>query len=717
MAVIMFEFLKQNFADVIGFTVKSSPLIFTPTFDALGENRLIRSMEWGNSFEVISGANWHIPVPGTILVSASLTLWHVSIDELRADPGSIGQEQNASVALMISATPQALVVEVVVLDLGIGVGTVDPPLPIATYSLPSIGSLPIVAAGFLYTGRIVQLCLGTRSDDDLQSGGRGHLQEMRDAKTSSDTWMLFIPASYFVESVLALLQKAISPPPSGTEVESLPQAHWRALGAGHGVVASMGLKKIDACPAIFGRVSVSVEVDVTAAFTVNTATNNIDIALNLSADASDWDSFRCFLGTGGVGSLLSSLVVPFLQWPLALASLITVGEIVRYMVDGDVSDIQIDNFQKVGGDDESYDYRGSISLSGLTSNRILTRIAPYMEADGLIAGGLTIPIPPAHAPLFNPDGGPLDGSWDPKINCALRTYDHQYELPKILIADDLKIADEVIRSLPVRIFSTSMADPPAHFSIDYPLRTQPHQVVGIRATGVQKGQTGFAVIHCSAGLRAYRLSPPADVPKVPDGQQIINEFCDTLHALTMDIEFLDLRWVEPPPGYSSGDAALRQWQVILADLPTDAKIRVTDAAGRELAGSGAVLRRHGSQAAIDVVTDENTQLRLEVRGGQGARLNSMQRWLLPVKTFALGAPIQGLRRTGSRVLARAKGGTYSINLDTLRLREETETNAAHHDRTAAESSLTLSRDRVAVVHGHLLVIAQPLAKKTLTQMR
>jgi hypothetical protein len=150
---------------------------------------------------------------------------------------------------------------------------------------------------------------------------------------ASANWLIHVPSAFFVDMIAGPFRAGLANLPDKTTVEDAATASWLMINSGSwGVRARAGIEKEDACPGLFADVDLSVEISAEASFVPNPDEERIDVGLTIGADASDWDSFRCWLGTGGIATIAAAIVNPLLAIPTALASLVYVSESVRTAV-------------------------------------------------------------------------------------------------------------------------------------------------------------------------------------------------------------------------------------------------------------------------------------------------------------------------------------------------------------------------------------------------
>src|SRR5262249_46253645 len=151
------------------------------------------------------------------------------------------------------------------------------------------------------------LRFATNASDDL------YVPTLNMLASAGDDWSIRLSGDFFADQLVARLQDAVAKLPSGTSLEDAPGASWGEHDGNWAAIGSMGVVKKDACPGIFGDVDVSVTVDVVLTPSANIAAvpPQLILTLQLESDASDWDSFRCWLGSGGIFSdLLGYVATP-----------------------------------------------------------------------------------------------------------------------------------------------------------------------------------------------------------------------------------------------------------------------------------------------------------------------------------------------------------------------------------------------------------------------
>ena len=290
----------------------------------------------------------------------------------------------------------------------------------------------------------------------------------------------------------------------------------------------------------------------------------------------------------------------------------------------------------------------------------------------------------------------------------------------MIVSDALEVLGVTVRNnIPVTIYLTSMAEPEGKCWIEMS-NSQPNLPVRIKAPGLFEGETGFAILHTSAGLRAYTLGPLSSLPlEAPFMQGLIDDLCDTFHVPLSPfdgIEIQELKWLEPPPGYTWGHEPLRQWQIVMQGLPEDGEIEV-----HANAGEGPLLATRSdfvlseSRAMLEIVTDAETDLVLRaLNANQDTTVTFTTRWLLPQHREVFDAPVQAFSKTASILTLHTEAGERNFDLGQW---QSGTTPRSLEGRTRIidrqGQSLSLKSNRVVLIHEGDLVIATPL--NTLTR--
>ena len=239
------------------------------------------------------------------------------------------------------------------------------------------------------------------------------------------------------QQLLNSLTDGVTPPPGGTVIEDPPTASW--AGVAWGAVGSVGVEKIDACPGLFGSVDISVTANVVMLFTpdVSVTPPVLNLQVHVSSDASDWDSFRCWLGSGGIGSLLLGAITnPIVGILAGIGTLIAVGEIIRVKAGSEVTGGSLGaGLTKVSGDDTSATYTGTRPLPTLATTPGSSTDAATIGPLGLIVTGRILFLSATHAVAFNPDGGTLSANFAQSFSCNSRSWTRSVEVQSVQVTD------------------------------------------------------------------------------------------------------------------------------------------------------------------------------------------------------------------------------------------------------------------------------------------
>jgi hypothetical protein len=338
------------------------------------------------------------------------------------------------------------------------------------------------------------------------------------------------------------------------------------------------------------------------------------------------------------------------------------------------------------------------------------------EAGLLVTGDMNdIPLTVHAEPHFTPDGGVIDGGWVGAFSCKNNQWRQTYELPYIQISDQAMIASTVFARLPVKVFPTSSAVPPALWSLEVvtggfdeaveiichaDASDHPPVPPLLRPPRIRPRPAGFAFIHTSAGLKRFDLAAIQPSRSAPDEFQLAPM---RVNCRNFGRDWRDPRvvaaWLVDPPEFDFGHPALRHWQLTFSDVPRGATIVVHGYRDGEVTDQFTSLTTHkNGQAVIEIVTDAQTDLAVDHTledAPAGVRLS--QRWLLPIHIAEFHGTAAGVVQDGNDVHVVGKERVASLSLLTGRA----------HQTTTAPFSLTLSDGRVAAIHGSSLVVAIP----------
>ncbi len=716
MGMIESEFLTGHFENLVQ-VLASAAAIPAPTFPVLGADRLVGNLSW-NSLKVVEGRAELQPPAGFILAKAALRIGHVSIAELTANAAAMTfTDATAWLFVGVSAAPHRLTIDIARIDIPGQPQSAPfaPPLPLAKQPEPLDlpGGVVPLGQALLVSDGVCTIRFVTSADENLFAAPANR------ASAVFEGWAVHVSGQVIAEQLLGQLREALKKLPADVEVETQPAAAWMDLPIGQsgwGAYGGFGVKKIDAC----ADVDISIEVGASVTLSIDHDANTFTSRFHVSTDVSDWDSFRCWLAKGG---LVAAVLLP----PLGIVSLAGVGFVIGQQAGETLTgNGPGDDWKMVSSTDTSatYELVAKLPKPGPTAN--IGSDTSVGEAGLVVTGDMNaIPLAVHAEPHFTPDGGDLEGSWVGAFSCKQNNWGQAYELPYIEIIDRSMIASTVFARLPVKVFATSSAVPPALWSIeavkggfdetahvvchaqasDYPA-TPPF----LTPPRIRPKPSGFAFVHTSAGIKRFDLAAiqPSRVP--PDEIQMapMRMNCRNFGNAWRDPRIV-AGWLVDPPELDFGHPALRHWQLTISDIPRGASITfhgIRDGLITERLAS--VTADEGGQSVIEIVTDARTELSIEhtlKEAPAGARLS--QRWLLPTQVAEFHGVAAGLAQDGNNV--HVVGSERLATLSML-------TGHAHRE-TKTPLSLTLSDGRVAAIHGNSLVIAIPYGGTAARAMR
>ena len=721
MPLIEVELRKEAFEAIVGATARSYAAVPTPTLAPLGDDRLIREFTWLDRPSVVQEMPGYTRPAGTVLLRGAINVSHVSLAELRIDANALGAVASGFAWLLAQSSPGAVSLSMV----GFGIGEAAPwildgPVSLMVMPFPVPSQVGVVKAALVADDSAVVYRLATAITDDLFRPMSGRVK----ALDVTSNWAMHVPAQLFCDVVMASIAAVINNSVDAATLEEMPTATWcEVQGGAWGVQVHAALEKKNACPGVFEDADISVDIMGTAAFTADDPNKQVLIALEITADASDWDSFRCWLGSGGIASFVLNLALPFTGVVDSLASLVFVSEEVRSAVGDALASHPVPSFTKTGQDDSTVTYSGSFPVLPIPSMKVDPMI---IGPEGLDVTGLSVVGDPKHATKFNPDGGTLSGSWTRKVNCSTRSMDSHFAYNPVVISDNLTVGgDGVVRSYrPVIVFLTSVAEPASKYRInmpdadadvavviDGPAMPDPVSNISVLIQPIGPPHpSGFAVLHTSAGLRAYALGVVGRLPDAGLEESFIDQFCDTFHIPLRLIDIHELRWIEPPPDYNWGLAPLRQWQLAFTDLPAEAKVALHAARGRQqLVASRRDFSSAGTSASMELVTDGTTDLVMRTSGASDrSKFALTTRWLQPLVRTPIKGHATAIQKAGRDLLLNVDGRWQRFDSSTGQPRR---IELAHEPNSRKDirpgQTIKLRRGRVALLHDEELVIAIP----------
>lgn len=688
MALVEVAFKKPQFIQSIELILTSAPIPL-PTFAALGPTRLVSELGWDN-VALVAGLAGIAPQPGKLLAEASLTIRHVSVDELRLNGGAPGSVIAATAWLILSASPQRVNVDLLAVVFPNRAPDVYPaPVPIGSSAFRAIQvpEVQIAAAALVPGNETVIIRYGTKPEDDL-------LTVAIDPEMNGGNWRIRVSGEFFAEYVLDGLNKAVAKPPDGTEVEDSPGAAWVNLAPELGqdpewaVLGGFGLKKPNACPGLFGDVDLSVSVTALLRVDPNVDDNTLGLNLHISSDASDWDTFRCWAGTGGlVGVALSWIVTPIVGIGVAIGSGIAIGEVIRLDVGSQLEGLDVGLLKQVASDDTSVTFAGKLPLPQLPQSVATAELGQ----DGLVVIGTILLGSAKRVPLFDPNGGQLSGKWRGYYSCGDKSWRRDFQIPSILAADSAFFFGTKPIFIPVRIFPTSVVEPNNQWRLDVLTTTEPFQYVQMTALAPSEGNSGRLYLHTTAGIRRFDVPPLPAPPPVPDPLTIALAAFNCRLWPEFITEQVMLQWLIDPPELIRENPELRpirQWLLSAELLTAGSTIGVRALRGNQLTTAPLSLTAHADgEFAFETLTDSETELELSLdlaEGRTGVRL--IQRWLVPTLAFDLGSPAIALAQNENAVVALTGTKLFMV------------------DRLSNQISSIASRQRGLVKVGNRLII-------------
>jgi hypothetical protein len=514
-----------------------------PTFDRLGDDRLITGLDWGGPDDLtVAATPPDAPLPDHLLgVRARIAVRHLSVAELDLDAAASPTTAPATAWLVVAITGSVLSVALSRLDIdGLEPQPFAVRLDLWSQSIALDESVPLVIGAVLHADGVVTLRLTTTGTDNL-------LAPPRNRVGVDHHFLLRVSGDAIADLLRRQLAEAIDPPPPGCRVESAPVALWGDWApelwgnAQWAAVANCVIEKRDACPGLFGAVDLSVEAQALLSVRIvevladperppgldNPAHPELELTVHLRGDASDWDSFRCWLGTGGVGALFfGSFVNPALGVVFGMGSLIALGDVVRGRVGEQVAGMDVARFTRIAGDDESATYRRLVRLPLLER---LIGLQWSIDGDGLVIRGNLPFFTTRHVTDYVPPPGVLSGVWGGgHLDCATGEWvpDGRFTMPAVQVSDRVVAIDGVLWQPTVRIFPTSVALPgeswgmlrfssgevPPDPAVEGPPR--PRALITTNGPAVV-GTSGRAYVHTNVGLVRYDLAavPPAPSPE------------------------------------------------------------------------------------------------------------------------------------------------------------------------------------------------------------
>lgn len=651
MSVVEIEVQARQFGSLVQL-VASTGGIPAPTIAGLGPDRLITGVEWGVLTPVTGLPGDLADIAGTIVTSGQLGIDHVGAGDLASDAAAATTRTGATVWLRWAVQPPAtLIGSIVRVEVNGQPEVFGSGIEVARRAVPVEGIGVVRQAAVLLRDGVVTIRFCT-SMADVVHGPTANRSEGLEL-----TWTILVSSGFFVDQLRTRLDEALTELPAGTTVEDGLSVSWVDDG-GWSAAGTVGIEKEDACPGLFGDVDISVELTARLRPAPSLDTGVIDLFLRLAGNASDWDAFRCWAGSFGIGSLFAGAVLtPLVTLPLGVTTLAVVGEIVRGDVGSEIGGTDLgSDFQRTGGGDSSVEFRGSSPLPVLPGASASTGFA---GPDGVVVGGGDFLVLPAtHEASFAPAPPALAGGWHGRVNCSERRWATSHELEPVRINDRAKVLGTDLGAVRIKVFKTSRVVPPAGWTLDLPELEVTEQWVSVTGSAEVTGVPAVALLHTSAGLRRYDLGAPGPPPPPPDDLPIRLVGC---RSWGRDIwsPRVEIGWLVDPPPFDWTSPLLKQWLLTMSHVPAGATVALhTLGAPSPLVSVVAAADGPGS---IEAVTDEGARLELVTdiaEPPEGVRL--VQRWLLPISETRFEAPVQSLVRAGELVAALTDDGVATI---------------------------------------------------------
>lgn len=693
MALIETEFNALEFASLVKLFLSAAP-IPVPTLtvpsarsNVLGDDQLLGGLAWGDC--VVGAAAPLIASPGKVGAAASVTISHVSIAELDASPAASHTTSAtlwvvASTVLINGGTAVRLNFTATLINIPgttSAFQTLAPPVPIAYATVPVPLGLTATDASLLLSNDVVTVRIATAATDDLLAPP---LNLLRDGDRGQ--WLFRASGDVFADQVRAQVASAIDPPPSGTTIEDSVTAVWGPVTiftppvapspgepsakSGWGAMASVGLKKADACPGV----NLSVTVRATLLIAINPSGSSVDLTLQISIETSEWDTFRCWLLAGAASALLGLLLDPVAGIFAAIASLNVFGAIQREVGKALAGVETGSGFTEIDRGETWVNYAGTLPIPSLPLPTA-TVLGSDVGQLGLRSWGSVAQLfPAAHDVEFLPASGDLTGWWSEGFSCQDQRWHQTFRLPYVLVKDTAYIPavptppGRPLGLQAVRVFSTSTALPAGKWQVQVPVSAQVDPAIEI-VCSASPGDVGRAFIHTSAGIRRFGIGTVTDPPGEPD-PLLSSLMALNCHHFGHDWKGrMNVRWLfDPPPGDFVGEP-LRQWLITLTSISLGSSITVhaERAGASELLFTATAVRT--GEVALEVVTDRHSEILIEhtVRV-RPPRARLIQRWLQPLRIERLPGRALSLRRSGDDIelLSTLHRTVFSLSTGDLR---------------------------------------------------
>jgi hypothetical protein len=541
MGVVEVEFTKPYFSGVLHLMLTFAR-IPTPTLDGLPPEQLITALEWGPSSTIdLGAAPAGVPIPAwELAASVRVTIHHVSIAEREADPAAAGATTSAKVWMRVSASEAGVAVSAYRIDVA-GAREQTVLWPLWGQKLPLPDGVKVLRGAVLRAGDsdeevvTIRLCTDPLSEVLARPANR--------VTARKQGWLIRISGETLGDMLKAALENYLAHNQDPKmSVEESPRVAWM-LGPwadavlGWEVGGNFAILQKDACPGLFGNVDLSVAVQAVLALQPSElplsdpANAKLGLRLWLSTDLSDWDVFRCWAGSGGIGPLLMGGQE---AGPLALIGLGAFAGIESLVVIGAMAGARAQDkieapqkwIKEPSTDGEAIFYN-EIDLPKPPGSTVAEPID--VNEDGLIiaGGGLFFIAKATHQPEFSPVPGPLPAIWlGGEFNCDTDKWEPQLKiLRRVEITDEAAVPGQEPTTVPTQIFGTTRIVGSDAFTLtwhnspDYPGAPEDPAMLTIRQTGPLEGPVSCRLyLHTSAGLRTYTIT--ASVAPTPDPDDV-----------------------------------------------------------------------------------------------------------------------------------------------------------------------------------------------------
>jgi hypothetical protein len=219
MALIEVELVRERFNQLVRSMASAGPIPIG-LLNSLGPNRLIAEFTWDDAFVGQAPAGVAPPF-GTLAARCPVSLRHVSLAELDADPLAPGTTTAATAWIRLVPSATDLALDLLAIDVpGAATQWFTPPVPVRRQRVRMAGVANLAGAALLMRDDVVTLRFATRPTDSLQGTPLNLLP------TTGNEWAIRLSGEFFTERLLQSLQGALATPPAGTSIEEAPSAAW-----------------------------------------------------------------------------------------------------------------------------------------------------------------------------------------------------------------------------------------------------------------------------------------------------------------------------------------------------------------------------------------------------------------------------------------------------------------------------------------------------------